>query len=181
MDNPDVFSIRICLEHGDGFVLKPIGFVRHSYSDEDLRRSPHGVDASIEILPEFAEGLEGLEGFSHIIVVSFLHKSDRKLLKVKPRRLRRFGIPEDELPVVGVFSTDSPLRPNPIAVSVVRLLSVEGRFLHISGCDLFNGTPVLDIKPVTGDKAPRDVVFPRWYLDLVERVRSISGVELDHI
>ncbi len=171
----------ICVDFDRGFVLRPIGFVRHGFSDEEVRASSNGVDASIEILPDYSEGLHGIEGFSHIVVVALLHKSDRRLLRVKPRRLRRFGVSEDELPSVGVFSTDSPLRPNPIAVSVVRLVSVDGRFLRVSRCDLFSGTPVLDIKPVTRDKAPSDLSFPRWYVDLVDKVRARSGVDLDHI
>ena len=95
----------------------------------------------IEIFPEFAEGLDGLEGFSHIIVIFHFHKSGPGKLKV---------VPPGQTKPRGVFATRSPHRPNPIGLSVLRLLGREGRSLEVSGLDLVDGTPVLDIKPYTG-------------------------------
>ncbi|WP_069807669.1 tRNA (N6-threonylcarbamoyladenosine(37)-N6)-methyltransferase TrmO [Vulcanisaeta thermophila] len=159
----------------DGFnvVLRPIGVVRHGFDDDFVRRSFNGVDGVVEVFEEFAEGLDGLDGFSHIILISLLHKvseGQRRVLRVRPRRLVTLGVPEDELPTVGVFATDSPHRPNPIGISVVRLLGRDGRFLRVSGLDLFDGTPILDIKPLTHDKAPHIISFPSWYERLRVRV-----------
>ena len=157
-------------------VFRPIGYVRTSFSDEEIRRSLGGVEAEIEILEEFEEGLEGIEGFSHIIVLYYMHKaSDVKVpLKQRPRRLVRYGISLEELPLVGVFCLDSPHRPNPIGLTVVRLLERRGRVLRVSGLDAFDGTPVLDIKPYTPSRFVKDFRIPRWYEELLEKVRHVG-------
>jgi len=162
-------------------VLKPIGIVRTSFSDEEVKNSWEGVEGVIEIFEEYAKGLEGIEGFSHIIVLAYLHRTSeeqRKVLKVKHRRLRRFGIRIDDIPEVGVFCTDSPHRPNPIALTVVELVKREGRFLHVKGLDLFNGTPVLDIKPYTSDRVVEEFKVPEWQKILELRVLKKFGKKL---
>ncbi|RLG86307.1 MAG: tRNA (N6-threonylcarbamoyladenosine(37)-N6)-methyltransferase TrmO, partial [Thermoprotei archaeon] len=118
--------------------LVPIGVVRVRYSDEEVKDSwiRGGVDGVIEVFPEFEAGLEGIDGFSHLILIAWLHKvndEQRKVLKVRHRRLLRFGIPYEDLPEVGVFCTDSPHRPNPIALTIVKLVKREGRFLYVEG------------------------------------------------
>ena len=162
-------------------VLKPIGIVRTSFSDEEVKNSWEGVEGVIEIFEEYAKGLEGIEGFSHIIVLAYLHKTtekQRKVLKVKHRRLRRFGIKIDDIPEVGVFCTDSPHRPNPIALTIVELVKREGRFLHVKGLDLFNGTPILDIKPYTSDRVIEEFKVPEWQKILELRVLEKFGKKL---
>lgn len=158
--------------------LKPIGIVHTQYTDEDIKNSWEGVDGVVEIFEEFSTGLEGIEGFSHIILLAFLHKTSeeqRKVLKVRHRRLLRFGIRIDDIPEVGVFCTDSPHRPNPIALTIVRLKRREGRYLYVSGLDLFNGTPVLDIKPYTPDRVIKELEVPNWYKILEHRVLEKFG------
>ena len=94
--------------------------------------------------------MDGPEGFSHIFVLGFLDRLRLEQigeLKVKPRRLLRKGFKLEELPLVGVFAIDSPTRPNPIGLSLVRLLRREDGNLVVLGLDFFDGTPVLDIKP----------------------------------
>ncbi len=153
-------------------VLKPIGFVAHQYPDEVVGSSTEGVDGVIEILPEYIDGLRGLEGFSHIIIVSYLHRVPeecRRTLLVRPKGLaRRFGLPLEALPEVGVFATDSPHRPNPIAITVAKLYKVTGRYLYVGGLDLYSGTPVLDIKPYTPSRRVNSLSLPRWYSQLLE-------------
>jgi len=165
--------------------IEPIGYVRTDASEEDIRNSwvKGGVDGRIEILPEYERGLKGLEGFSHIIVLAWLHRAvpwHRKVLQVKPRLLARFGIPMEELPLVGVFATDSPDRPNPIAIDVLRLKSIEGRVLNVSGLDLFDGTPVLDIRALDPDTFPPhcQVRVAEWALRLKARMREILGKDV---
>jgi tRNA-Thr(GGU) m(6)t(6)A37 methyltransferase TsaA len=102
---------------------------------------PTGEAASpgtAEIFAEFAEGLKDLAGFSHVILLYHLHKAARVDLTLTP-----FLDSEPR----GVFATRAPTRPNPIGLSVVELLSVEGTILRLGKLDVLDGTPLLDIKP----------------------------------
>ena len=97
---------------------------------------------TVEVFEEFQNGLKDIDGFSHIILIyRFHHMRDGKLL-VKPY-----------LDTVerGIFATRSPRRPNPLGMTTVRLLRVEGGILHVSGVDMLDGTPLIDIKPYLGD------------------------------
>ncbi len=131
-----------------GVRLRPIGVVRSPFKDpSDLPppafAPPRFFERStgeIEIRPEFEPGLEGLEGFSHIIVLFHFHRAGAAKLKV---------VPPGQSKPRGVFATRSPHRPNPLGLSVLRLLGRHGRVLEVSGLDLIDGTPVLDIKPYT--------------------------------
>ena len=130
--------------------LHPIGIVHTSSSDEEIRTSYKDLEATVEILPEYSEGLDGLQGYSHIFVLGYFNKlrpEQLGVLKVRPRRHLEQGLKIDELPLVGVFALGSPSRPNPIGLSLVELLKIEGRILAVKGLDYFDGTPVLDIKP----------------------------------
>ncbi|MEM0174165.1 MAG: tRNA (N6-threonylcarbamoyladenosine(37)-N6)-methyltransferase TrmO [Sulfolobaceae archaeon] len=142
--------------------FKPIGYISHNFSDEEVRNSHRGVRAKVIVYKEYEEGLRGIEDFSHIILISFLNKVNSYSLIVKPRRLLKLGIKEENLPEVGVFSTDAPIRPNPIGLSVVKLLSREGNVLLVENCDLFNNTPILDIKGFYPSRCPSDYRVPEW-------------------
>jgi tRNA-Thr(GGU) m(6)t(6)A37 methyltransferase TsaA len=108
---------------------------------KDMPRQPKfakGVRGTVVIQPEFIEGLRDLEGFSHIYLICFLHKVEGFELSANPPMDNRSH---------GVFATRSPHRPNPISLSVVKLVSIEGNVLTIEDVDILDGTPVLDIKP----------------------------------
>lgn len=157
--------------------FKPVGYVIVDLPDDVVRESYSGVEGYIEILPGYEPALKGLEGFSHLIVVAYLHKvseEQRRVLRIRPKRWVKLGIPEHEIPEVGAFATDSPHRPNPIAITIVELLAVEGRRLKVKGLDLFNGTPVLDIKPYTFSRRIDNIKVPEWYRRLLERVKSLN-------
>lgn len=156
--------------------MRPVGVVRTSFSDDEVKKSEDGVSGVVEVFEEFEEGLEGIDGFSHIILITYLHKvteEQRKVLKVRHRRLVKYGLKLEELPEVGVFCTDSPHRPVPIGLTIVKLLKREGRFLHVENLDLFDGTPVLDIKPYTPDRAvnQEELRLPEWFMKLYNEVR----------
>jgi len=162
--------------------IEPIGYVRTEVGNDEVRNAwiSGGVEGTIEILPEYEPGLEGIDGFSHLIIIAWLHKAvpwHRKVLRVKPRLLARFGIPLKELPLVGVFATDSPDRPNPIAIDIVEFLGRKGRFLRVKGLDLFNGTPVLDLRPLDPDSIPdpSSVRVSAWASELKRKLSSILG------
>ena len=152
--------------------FRPVGVVRTQASDDEIRERSRDSEAAIEIFPEFQEALDGLEGFSHIFVLSFLHKlrlDQVGALKVRSRRLLRKGFRIEELPLVGVFALDSPTRPNPIGLSLVRLLRREEGMLFVLGLDCFNETPVLDIKPYRQDYRTDQYELAGWYRELRDK------------
>jgi tRNA-Thr(GGU) m(6)t(6)A37 methyltransferase TsaA len=130
--------------------LHPIGIVHTAASDDEVRANHKDLEATIEILSEYSDGLDGLQDYSHIFVIGYFNRlrpDQLGVLKVRPRRKLREGMKIEELPLVGVFALGSPSRPNPIGLSLVQLLKIDGRFLTVKGLDYFNGTPILDIKP----------------------------------
>ena len=110
----------------------------------------------IELYPAYKEGLMDIEGFSHIILIYHFHLCRGVALKYKPFL--------DDTPH-GVFAIRSPLRPNPIGLSIVKLDSVVDSILHISGVDMLDGTPLLDIKPFIPQFDNRDGVKIGWLKD----------------
>ncbi len=124
----------------------PIGYFKTPFTKLDnMPIQPAGaknIEGIIEILPEFQEGLTDLDGFSHIIVLNYLHQSKGYKLMVMP-------FLDDKLH--GVFATRSPKRPNSIGLSVMELVRVENGKVYVRGVDVLNGTPVLDIKPYVAD------------------------------
>jgi len=124
------------------FTPQAIGFVRSPYKDTaEVPKglgAKHEADGVIEILPEFELGLTDIEGFSHLIVIWAFDRSQGFDLLSTP--------PSDNRPH-GVFATRTPRRPNPIGLTIVKLLRREGKLLHVRGVDMLDGTPMLDIKP----------------------------------
>ncbi|MCS7097716.1 MAG: tRNA (N6-threonylcarbamoyladenosine(37)-N6)-methyltransferase TrmO [Candidatus Methanomethyliaceae archaeon] len=132
----------------------------------------------MEILKEYIDGIRGLNGFSHIIIIAYLHRVseiERRTLLVKPRRFAKLGIPIDSIPTVGVFCTDSPHRPNPIAITIARLLKIEGNKLYVDDVDLFHETPIIDIKPYTESRIIHNLKYPEWYSNLIEQIKLRTG------
>jgi tRNA-Thr(GGU) m(6)t(6)A37 methyltransferase TsaA len=155
----------------DQIVFRPIGTVHTEVSDEAIKEKHEELQSIVEVFPEFEDALSGLEGFSHIFVFSYLHRlrpDQIGPLKVKPRRLVKAGFKLEELPLVGVFAIDSPTRPNPLGLSLVRLIRKDGRKLLVEGLDCFDGTPVLDIKPYRDDYRADRYEVAGWYRQLVE-------------
>lgn len=97
-----------------------------------------GESGWVDIFQEFTEGLDDLDGFSHILLIYYFHRVHESALRVTP-------FLNDQ--TRGVFSTRAPNRPNPIGISVVRLVRIEGNTLYVKDLDIIDGTPLLDIKP----------------------------------
>jgi len=127
------------------------------------------IISEVVIATHLMEALDGIDGFSHVLIIFYLHKVDedrRSRLKVHPQGKR-------ELPLVGVFATRSPVRPNPIGITAVKLLEREENVLKVLGLDAYDGTPVLDIKPYLrrGDLI-EEATMPDWLLRLRELQNS---------
>jgi len=153
-------------------ILEPIGIVRTDYSDEEVKRSHDGVSGVIEVYPEYSQGLYRLNGFSHIIVIAYFHKRKSRPLIIKPRGLLKYGLSLEELPDIGVFASDSPDRPNHLALSILKVTKIVKNRIYVENLDLYNGTPVLDIKPYTPSRAIDDYKLPNWYVNLINKVRE---------
>jgi tRNA-Thr(GGU) m(6)t(6)A37 methyltransferase TsaA len=126
----------------DIITLRPIGIIATPFKEPRgtpiQPRAAKGVAGSVTLFPEYVEGLQDLEGFSHILLIYHFHLSKNFSLKVKPFLDERWR---------GVFATRAPARPNPIGISLVRLESVQGDRLQVLDVDMVDDTPLLDIKP----------------------------------
>jgi tRNA-Thr(GGU) m(6)t(6)A37 methyltransferase TsaA len=136
--------------------LKPIGTVKSPLKERE-RRDAKDIIAEIVIDPAYAEGLDNLDEFSHIIVIFYFHESRKPApLKVHPR-MRKDPTP------VGVFASRSPDRPNALGKTTVKLLERRNNILKVQGLDAIDGTPVIDIKPYIPDiDAVPDAKVPPW-------------------
>ena len=123
-----------------------IGTIRTPYKRlQDCPKTVHDNPAGCTLVldPEYADGLFGLERESHVLVLYWLDQARRDLL-LRPDRAASAGRPERE--ELGVFATRSPLRPNPVAATVARLVAVRGNEVDVTGLDCLDGTPLVDIK-----------------------------------
>jgi tRNA-Thr(GGU) m(6)t(6)A37 methyltransferase TsaA len=144
------------MEKEHGLELSPIGIIHSPYRDRG--EAPYQGYRSkrisrIEVLKEFEEGLQDIEGFSHIVVIYWFHKSQGYHLLVKT--------PWDDVPH-GLFTTRSPHRPCPLALTVVELVAREKNILKVKGLDALDGSPLLDIKPYVPAVDERSVVKSGW-------------------
>ena len=122
----------------------------------------------VEVYPEYSEGLQDLEGFSHIILIYHLHLSRKTYsLKVKPYM-------DDQLR--GLFSTRAPTRPNPIGISTVELVKIKKNILYIKNIDIVDGTPLLDIKPYVPEMDIRKTKKIGW---LEKNIHKLSSTKDD--
>ena len=137
----------------------PIGLIHSPYkrsSNCPIQPTSSKVSkGTVEIFPKYAEGLAGLDGFSHLILIFYFHMAKKFSLSVEPFL--------DNETKHGVFSTRAPARPNPIGFSIVRLEKVKGRKLLVKDLDMIDKTPVLDIKPYVALFDCRNALRIGWY------------------
>lgn len=151
--------------------LTPIGVVRTDATDTDVRSEERDIEGVLEIFEEFLPALEGIDGYSHLFVISYfdqLREEQVGPLQVRPRRLVRRGFSLEDLPLLGVFALDSPTRPNPIGLTLVEFVGREGRSLEVRGLDCFDGTPILDIKAYQPGYRAEAFSMPTWYRRLAD-------------
>ena len=146
---------------------RPIGVIHSPFKKrEGMPIQPAGADGvrgTVEVFHEFTEGLQDLEGFSHIILLYHFHQSTDAALRVTPFM--------DSQPR-GVFSTRAPKRPNPIGISVVKLIKIDGSSLHVENVDIIDETPLLDIKPYVPEFDHYPVDRIGWLEKALEGVRE---------
>ena len=148
--------------------LKAIGYVERKVQDASVKDKSNISDLVLN--EELTDGLQGIEDFSHIFVLFWLNKlsnADRQILKVHPRGRK-------DVPLLGIFATRTQFRPNPIGLTVVELVRMYENRLTVRGLDAFDGTPILDIKPVDSWDIVEEMRLPNWWLRLEnERLKKI--------
>ena len=147
-------------EHSDSIKIQPIGYVHNSVkSTPKPEYDWSGVVSEIRLDPELAAGLDGLQRYSHVIVIYWAHKAtapSRMALRVRYKG-------DKTRPMVGVFASRSPFRPNSVCQKVARLLKRIDSRLILEGLDALDGSPVLDIKPfIPRIDSPADASVPDW-------------------
>jgi tRNA-Thr(GGU) m(6)t(6)A37 methyltransferase TsaA len=154
----------------DAVRYRPIGVIHTSFREPAgtpiQATSFVGSAGHVEIDPALAPGLRDLEAFSHLILLYHLHRVGVVKLTVKPFLDDREH---------GVFATRAPARPNPIGLSVVRLVGIEGTRLDIEDVDMIDGTPLLDLKPYVPAFDARDDVRVGWYADRLDHLEGATA------
>ena len=167
--------------------IRPIGIVKSKadkevlkYSNKDIKLDrdvalSQGIDlkkSEIIINEEYLDCLDGIEDFSHIVIMFWTHKvpdNARQIKKVHPAGLK-------EMPIKGIFATRSPVRPNPICKTTVKLIERKGTTLVVEGLDAINNTPVVDIKPhLPFYDSPLNVKVADWMYHLMQNLRELSS------
>ncbi len=137
--------------------MRPIGVIHSPFTEKDktpIQASRSQAIGLVEVHPKFADGLKDIEAFSHIYLLYAFHESHGYTLQIKPFLDDREH---------GVFATRYPCRPNPIGISVVKLLFRKENYLTVEGIDTLDRTPLLDIKPYVPDFDLRAEVRAGWY------------------
>jgi tRNA-Thr(GGU) m(6)t(6)A37 methyltransferase TsaA len=143
--------------------LSPVGYVKTEAVGDEVKDKSR--ISQIIFNDGLIEALQGISGFSHLFVLfwmSGIAEEKRMILKVHPRGRM-------DIPLLGVFATRTNLRPNPIGLTLVELLKVEGNILTVRGLDAFDGTPVLDVKPFDSWDTAKDARVPDWWIKLNEK------------
>jgi len=140
-------------------VLRPIGYVKTDAVGNEVK--DRNRISQIVLHEDLIEALDGVDGFSHVFVLFWLNK-----VTDQPRALKFHPRGREDMPLLGVFALRTNQRPNPIGLTLVELLKVEGNVLTVRGLDAYNGTPVLDIKPFDSWDNAKNARVPDWWIKL---------------
>ena len=162
----------------DSIQVRPIGLIRTPYTDTAPYQPLADAEGDFRLIldPEWAGALRDLDRFKYIYVLYWIHRVSRPvdLLALPPWTGGKS---------VGLFASRSPVRPNPIGLSVVKVLGVEGREVRVSSLDAFDGTPLLDIKPYVKDLDSKEDADYGWLEDLPDKdhlLLHIKGIPHDY-
>ncbi|MFQ5761598.1 MAG: tRNA (N6-threonylcarbamoyladenosine(37)-N6)-methyltransferase TrmO [Candidatus Bathyarchaeia archaeon] len=150
-------------------MFKPVGYVRSNADVQELR-SRQAV-AEIVVFEEFSGALEGVEDFSHLFIIYWFHEhpgSPKPGWKAHPRG-------REDMPLVGVFATRVPGRPNGVGLTVVELLERRGNTLVVKGLDAFDRSPIIDIKPYDPWDVKEGIHIPDWWTKLEKEKMARGG------
>ena len=151
----------------ENIIYKPIGIIHTPFKTPEnmpiQNTGANGVRGTIEIYPEYAEGLKDITGFSHLILLHHLHQVNHYSLQV---------IPFLDTIEHGIFATRSPIRPNAIGLTIVKLIELKGCMLTIEGIDMLDQTPLLDIKPYLPQVDALHDVRIGWFEGKIEKCES---------
>jgi len=142
----------------------PIGYVRCEVPDDAIARQRRTLRSTIEVLPQYAAGLDGIEAYSHLIIAFWMHRA------TPPPRLHCHPRGDRTLEPVGVFAARGRNHPNPLGLAVVELIERRDNCLDVRKLDAFDGTPIVDIKPYDHYDVVDDPRVPEWF-----RKRALSG------
>jgi len=160
-------SLKRSTEKMNEITYRPIGIIHSPFNErKDMPIQPSGAEGTggwVEIFPEFAPGLKDVDGFSHLVLLYHFHLSEGYSLEVVP-------FMDDTLR--GVFATRAPKRPNPIGLSVVRLVGIQGNKLQVKDLDIVDGTPLLDIKPFVSEIDNRETSASGWLTKKAKEFRT---------
>ncbi len=167
--------------------IVPIGIVKNTKNKEALKYANQNIKFDIKraanqesdlilseiiVYEDFVEALDGIEEFSHLIIVFWIHKNSdkpREIRKVHPGGLKNMSLK-------GIFATRSPARPNPIGITTVRLIERRENVLVVDGIDAINDTPVIDIKPhLPYYDSPPNVKIADWVNELMEEYAVLNN------
>ena len=146
--------------------IKPVGYVITDAIGDEVKDKTR--ISKIFVNPEFFPALEGITEYSHLHILFWMNEipeEKRMMLKIHPRGRM-------DLPLVGAFAVRTNLRPNPIGLTIVELLNVEGNTLKVKGLDAFNQTPILDIKPYDRWDIAINARVPNWWSKLEEEKKK---------
>ncbi len=138
------------------YSFKPIGHIKRPGAEIEAHWSDLTSESVIAVDPLYSEALCGLEEFSHILVCFIFDRREGTALKIRPEE-------REDMPEVGVFATNSFMRPAPLGITVVEIIKINGTEITVRGLDALDGTPVIDIKPYCGfDYEVKDYKIPAW-------------------
>jgi tRNA-Thr(GGU) m(6)t(6)A37 methyltransferase TsaA len=139
-------------------IVRPIGFVSNNVGRRSYNKW-RDIESEIIIFEEYQEALYGLDEFSHIEVIFYLHEMKEKF------KIKTHPTGDPEYPLMGAFATRTPNRPNRIALSTCKLQEINGNVIKVKGLDAYDGSPVIDIKPYS-EKVIKNLKVPQWILSI---------------
>ncbi len=170
INNPETSLNRCGDNQTPGFIIRQIGVINTPHKDP--HKTPiqpvfaKGMRGTVTVDPEYADGLLDLDGFSHIYLIYYFHRCKDVKLIVKP-----YLDDTDR----GLFATRAPCRPNPLGISIVRLLSISGNILHVEDVDILDATPLIDIKPYSRRFDLHEHARSGWQDDIEDGAAEILG------